>query len=355
MNEKDIFYFDFELINSSGLIKSYTAFVDFCKNKQTVIIENKYEQAIALDSTVLILLKRMIAYCKNNNLDYQMVGFSEKIVSLANEDNKNKIVIKDIIDRFSEKIIETSLSFYEYVELNYNVLKASFTVLFRKKRFKKGEFIRNLTLIGLNAFPIIALVALLFGVVLTLQASLQLRQFGANIFVADLLGIGLTREMGPLITAIIVAGRSGSSIAAEIGTMKIMEEVDALKVMGLEPVEFVIIPKFYAILIALPLLTIMTNTIGILGGMFTSIFSLDLTASIFIYELFNALTVKDIFTGMIKSVAFAYLILTISSFYGFRVKSGAEDVGIFTTASVVAATFWVIVADAFFSIFFYYG
>ncbi|HHJ51680.1 MAG TPA: STAS domain-containing protein, partial [Caldithrix abyssi] len=181
---------------------------------------------------------------------------------------------------FFERLGDRGFAFFremfDGLLLMSNIFYWAFAALFRKKIRRPGEVIRQSLLIGVNALPIVSLIAFLIGFILALQSAAQLRQFGANIYVADLVAIAMVSEMGPLITAIMIAGRSGSAIAAEISTMKISEEFDALQVMGINPLPYLIIPKLYAIVITLPLLTILANVIGILGGLFIGITYLDL-------------------------------------------------------------------------------
>jgi len=206
---------------------------------------------------------------------------------------------------------------------------------------------------GWDAIPIVAVIAFLVGIVLALQSATQLARYGALIFVADLVAISLTRELGPLITAIIMAGRSGSAFAAEIGTMKVNEEIDALKTMGLSPVAFLAVPKFVALTVMMPCLVVLANAVGIFGGFLLGIANLGLAPGVYIEQTVNALQMKDVVTGLIKSVVFAMLIASTGCFRGFEVEGGADGVGRKTTASVVTSIFLVILADAAFTALFY--
>ena len=224
----------------------------------------------------------------------------------------------------------------------------------RTKKVRKGAVWVEAVRIGVDALPIVGLISLLIGVVVALQAAAQLRQFGGNIYIANLIAVSMTREMGPLMTAIIIAGRSGAAIAAEVATMKVSEEVDALKVMGLEPVRYIVVPKFQAITLTMPALTICANIIGIVGGFLVALLYMSLSPNIFFNQAYGALVLLDLLTGMIKSVAFAWIIVLVAAHRGFQAYGGAESVGRVTTASVVSAIFWVIVADAAFSLIFYF-
>ncbi|MCK4546239.1 MAG: MlaE family lipid ABC transporter permease subunit [Candidatus Eisenbacteria sp.] len=248
----------------------------------------------------------------------------------------------------------TWAGFLEFLQLTADTFYWSFAGLVSKRGGRKGAFVTQALLIGVDALPVVLTISFLVGAILALQSAAQLRQFGANIFVADLIAVSMAREMGPLMTAIILAGRSGSAIASEIATMTVTEEIDALKTMGINPVRYIVVPKFYAISLCMPLLSILATLVGILGGLIVAFLYLDLTPAVYTREAIEILTAKDIVTGLVKSVAFAGLICTIGAHYGFRVQGGAEGVGRTTTASVVAAIFAVVVADCFFSLIFYF-
>jgi phospholipid/cholesterol/gamma-HCH transport system permease protein len=219
----------------------------------------------------------------------------------------------------------------------------------KKQDFRKGTLAEQMYQLGYKALFIVGLLSFLIGMVLALQAAIQLKAYGAGVFLGPLIGITMVREMGPLLTAIILAGRTGSATTAEIGTMVVGEEIDALRTMGINPVQFVVIPKFWAITLTMPLLSILSTVAGIFGGYAVGIAYLDLSSSLYWGELTKALFFNDVLAGFIKSVVFSWLIIWIGAFYGFKVRGGAESVGRETTASVVACIFIIIIADALFS------
>jgi phospholipid/cholesterol/gamma-HCH transport system permease protein len=224
---------------------------------------------------------------------------------------------------------------------------------FTAKGFRWPATFRQMVRIGVDSIPIVFLIAGAVGMIVGLQAAIQLRRVGATIYVADLVGVSLTRELGPLMTAIIIAGRSGSAIAAELGTMKVAEEVDALTAMGLDPVEFLVLPRVLAMAIMLPCLTVLADVVGMLGGAAVAWLSLGIPVSAYVEQTFRALLLKDVFSGLLKSGVFAVIIAGVGCYQGFRVEGGAEGVGRRTTASVVASIFLIIVADLLFTITFY--
>lgn len=210
----------------------------------------------------------------------------------------------------------------------------------------------NIRTAGLDALPIVGLLAFLLGVVVAYQGAGQLRTFGANIFVADLVGLSMLREFAPLITAIIVAGRSGSAYAAQIGTMVVTEEMDAMRTIGIAPQELLVLPKLLALVIALPLLTVFADVLGVAGGMLMAQVRLGVGYAEFLERFVKAVAVRDYLVGVLKAPVFAAIIVVVGCFQGFRTEGGADGVGQQTTRSVVWSIFLVIVVDAVFSVVF---
>jgi phospholipid/cholesterol/gamma-HCH transport system permease protein len=220
---------------------------------------------------------------------------------------------------------------------------------FKRQNIKKGALYEQMYQLGYKAVGIIALLSFLIGVVLSLQSAKQLKTLGMGIFLVPLIGITMIRQMGPLLTAIILAGRTGSATTAEIATMVVGEEVDALRAMGVNPMQYIMAPKFWAISLTMPLLSIIATATGILGGYVIAYLYLDMTSSMFMRELAKVIKLEHILAGCFKSMVFAWLIIWIGCYFGFRVRGGAEAVGRETTSSVVAGIFIIIVANALFS------
>jgi phospholipid/cholesterol/gamma-HCH transport system permease protein len=241
----------------------------------------------------------------------------------------------------------------ELVQLAADATFAVAGSLLRPARIRWAALVEQCVDIGSRALGIVALITFLVGLTVAFQSAYQLRQFGAAIYVADLTAVSVVREMGPLMTAILVAGRSGSSIAAEIATMQVSEEIDALKVMGIDPIGFLAVPRLLGLLLVVPLLTALADVVGLAGGFLVGTLYLDLTPISFLDEAVRALRPFDVVTGIIKSASFAFGIGLIGLHYGFRVRGGASEVGRTTTASVVASIFYIIVADCAFSVVFY--
>ncbi|HJS31552.1 MAG TPA: ABC transporter permease, partial [Alphaproteobacteria bacterium] len=224
----------------------------------------------------------------------------------------------------------------------------------RPRRLRFISLLSHLERVGLNALPIVGLLSFLIGVVLAYQGADQLRQFGAEIYTVNLLGVSVLREIGILMTAILVAGRSGSAFTAEIGMMKVNEEVAAMQTIGVDPMEVLVLPRVLATVIALPLLCFYANMMSLLGGAIMSYFALGISVEQFLVRLKDAITVSTLWVGMVKAPFFAFLIGMVGCYEGLKVEGSAESVGRLTTKAVVEAIFLVIVADAGFSILFSY-
>ena len=205
---------------------------------------------------------------------------------------------------------------------------------------------------GYEALPIVSLISFLMGLITAFQAAVQLRQFGADIYVASLVGLSVTRELGPLMTAIIAAGRSGAAFAAEIGTMKVNEEVDALDAMGLDRTRFLVTPKVLALLLMLPLLTLYADLVGILGGLFVAVVQLNIPAVVYFSTMKYYMVFWDVGQGLVKAGVFAFLIAMVGCLRGFEARESAESVGRTTTSAIVSGIFAIILGDAVFTVLF---
>jgi phospholipid/cholesterol/gamma-HCH transport system permease protein len=219
-------------------------------------------------------------------------------------------------------------------------------------RIRWRPILHNLQSAGFEALPITGLLSFLMGIVIAYQGAGQLQRFGANIFIADLVGLAMLRELSPLLTAIIVAGRSGSAYTAQIGTMKVTEEIDALRTIGIAPQELLVLPKMLALILVLPLLTVYTDITGVLGGMIMARSRLGISFDVFLERLEDAISLSSYLIGIGKAPVFAVIIALVGCYRGFQVTGSAESVGTQTTLSVVQSIFLVIVTDALFSVVF---
>ena len=225
-------------------------------------------------------------------------------------------------------------------------------LLLRPRRVRWKSIVQNLAQAGYQALPIVGLLSFLIGVVIAYQGGIQLRQYGANIYIADLVGLSLLRELAPMMTAIIVAGRTGAAYTAEIGTMRVTEEIDALRAIGIEPMEILVLPKLIALMVALPLLTVFADVMGLLGGMVVAQGLLNVGATAFIDRVSIAVPLSSYLIGVGKAPVFAAIVAGVGCYRGLQVEESAESVGRQTTISVVQAIFLVIVVDALFSVIF---
>ncbi|HXZ51262.1 MAG TPA: MlaE family lipid ABC transporter permease subunit [Burkholderiales bacterium] len=220
------------------------------------------------------------------------------------------------------------------------------------RRIRWRPILYNIQTAGFEALPITGLLSFLMGIVIAYQGATQLERFGANIYVVDLVGLSMARELSPLITAIIVAGRSGSAYAAQIGTMKVTEEIDALRTIGVGPLDLLVLPKVIALMIALPLLTVYTDVMGVFGGMVMAEPKLGISFGTFVERLGYAVSLSSYLIGIGKAPVFAVIIALVGCYQGFQVTGSAESVGRRTTVSVVQSIFLVILVDALFSVVF---
>ena len=246
-------------------------------------------------------------------------------------------------------IIEEALDLLNFLGV---IVVASVRVVLHPSRIRFVPLLVHIERVGLNALPIVGLLSFLIGVVLAVQGADQLKQFGAEIFTVNLVGVSVLREMGILLTAIIVAGRSGSAFTAQIGTMQVNEEIDAMRAMGLDPIEVLVLPRVLALVIALPLLAMFANLMGLAGGAVMSVIALDISVVQFVERLKSVVPIWAFWVGMIKAPVFGLLIALVGCREGLKVGGSADSVGRQTTKSVVVSIFMVMVADAIFSIFF---
>ncbi len=233
-----------------------------------------------------------------------------------------------------------------------NVFQRILLSVLHPGRIRLTPLVHQMEVVGVRSMPIVGLISFLIGAVIVNQGAVQLRQFGAEIFVADLVSIGVLRELGVLLTSVIIAGRSGSAFAAQIGSMVMNEEVNAMKTLGIHPIDVLVLPRLAAMVLVLPLLTFYADIMGLIGGALMAWFTLDISPSQFINRMNDLALLNELYIGLIKSVFFAGVISVSGCFQGLSVEGTAESLGARTTASVVESIFLVIVLDAFFAVFF---
>ena len=257
-----------------------------------------------------------------------------------------------IVERMGRTLEEVGVTLRDATAFFGLVLETLGKTIVNPRRMRLTSTVYHMEQAGLNAVPIVSLISFLIGAVLAFQGAQQLRKFGGEVFTVNLVAISFLREVGILLTAIMVAGRSGSAFAAQIGSMKVREEIDAMRTLGLDPAEVLVLPRVIALIVMMPLLGFIAAFMGLSGGGLVVLLNLGMSPEMYIQRLYDALNFWDVFTGVIKAPVFGLLIAVIGCFEGMKVEGSAESVGQRTTASVVEGIFTVIVVDAFFSILF---
>ncbi len=252
-----------------------------------------------------------------------------------------------------EKLGKNSVDFSYHAGGIALLFKDTLGTLF-STRLRWDATLEQLSRIGVMSLPLVALQALFTGMVLSLQSAYQLRLFAAEQFTSDLVALSMTRELGPVLTAMVVAGRVGASIAAELGTMKVTEQIDALKALATDPVRYLVVPRFVAAFFSLFILTIYADCIGMFGGYLVAIFKIGISSHQYIKRSIEILLIKDVITGLIKAFFFGGIIATVGCYYGLKTEGGAEGVGRATNVAVVAALVMIIASDALFTAIFYF-
>jgi phospholipid/cholesterol/gamma-HCH transport system permease protein len=316
-----------------------------------------------LDSAGALALMELERNAQGRSVTFEFTNLTDKARGIMGLIDPQALITPPLITErqtgnFVERIGEVTrkvIDDYKRMLIFLGELLGALThALFHPRAVRWQDVVFYMKRAGVDGLPIVGLISLLLGLILAFMSSLQLKQFGANIYVASLLAISIVKELGPIMTAILVAGRSGSAFAAEIGTMMVNEEVDALTTMGFSPVRFLAVPKVLATMIVVPLLTLYADFFGILGGLIVGIVGLDLTAYTYLKETQASLSMMDFITSLIKAGVFAVLIAGIGCQRGFEVRGGAEAVGAATTSAVVAAIFLIIVTDSAFALVFQY-
>lgn len=329
------------------------ALKNFLPPKTSKIILN-FENVKEFDTAGIILLLELQESLQKRGLKVELIltQRQKKIVNLINLKNLYlpKRQKKNFFYIIGEKSILKVLFFLELFEFIGKFFISFFNLLLHPSNFRFKETIYHIEKSGFDSLFIIGLTSILVGLVVAYQSIVQLAQFGADIFVIDAIGISITRELGPMISAIVIAGRSASSYTAEIGTMKLTEEISAMETMGFDPYYFLVIPRVIALAISMPLVIFFADVAGIFGGMIATNLQGGISIYFFLDRLQEVLDVKHYILGIVKGPFFAILIALTGVFHGLRVTNDTESIGIETTSSVVNAIFLVIAADALFSI-----
>ncbi|QOY54148.1 MlaE family lipid ABC transporter permease subunit [Candidatus Sulfurimonas marisnigri] len=320
---------DIDFLNLSFLDSAASIFI---YNLQTELSSKNIQNNLLCNNREILEILELIKYQKQNTTEIPLI----KDIS--------------IIEKIGFQIYKSYkgvLLFMAFMgELFANILYYFFSV--KNIRYKEIAFEINES--AIKAVGIVAITSFLIGIVVAYQSAFQLKLFGANVFIVDILGLSILREISPLITAIVIAGRSGSAFTAQIGAMKITEELDAMRTMGFDPYKFLVLPRVIALMIAMPILIFLSDVMAILGGMFVANVDLDITVNLFLDRFSDVIAVKHFFIGIVKGPFFAFFIATIGLYRGLMVKNDTQSIGFNTTKSVVESIFAVIICDAVFSI-----
>jgi len=320
-----------------------------------------FTQLINFDTHGMLLIIETIKKLEIQNCKIEKIGESETFkalyeVCLSNfpQDIKPPVkngTISEFFYNIGEIVTEskkTLISFFSFVG---GLTEAVGALAFKPQNIRFKAIFYHIENSGLKALPIILLTSFLIGIVIAFQGAVQLEKFGANIFIVEMVSISVTRELAPLITAIVIAGRSASAYTAEIGVMKITEEIDAMKTMGFSVWNFLIIPRVFALMISLPLIVFFADVVSIFGGMVIASLQLGISFEEFALRMQESVEIKHVIIGLIKAPIFGWIIAVIGCFRGFQISGSTESVGKYTTISVVNAIFWVIAMDAVVSVF----
>jgi phospholipid/cholesterol/gamma-HCH transport system permease protein len=343
--------------------RAWTELFDIIRNSQFIKAKVYCDKIEYCDGGGIALLYEILAEVKLMGFSIELVGLSENYTMLLETFKESDFKFSFKEDEFYSTLNRTEkigFHFYELVQDFQNSLLFLGEVFFSVgKVFKNPSLIRWTDFLditekaGVNALPIIALIGFLMGLIMSFQSAIPMQRFGAEIFVVNLVALSLFRELGALMTAVIMAGRTSSSFAAELGTMKINEEIDALTTMALEPVQFLVIPRILAAIIVTPFLTIFFNLFGLIGCLLVML-SFDYPFVTFLNQVVKAVNYGDVLTGLFKSTVFGTLVAAVGCFQGLNTGTGASAVGVSTTNSVVHGIILIAVTDGIFSILFFF-
>lgn len=319
-------------------------------------------QIEVFDITGVWIIERFLRTLKSHGIQFEVMGANQALEDTLSQIRQYKFGRRyhsheispfylwlEEVGRAAYKVRDNS---YHMVAFLGQLVITLFKTVLTPQRIRWVSIVAIMNRVGLNALPIVGMISFLLGVVLVYQGSYQLEKFGAEIFTVDLLAVSFLREIGILLTAIIIAGRSGSAFAAQIGTMKLNQEVDALNTFGLDPMEILVLPRVIALVISMPLLAFYSDMVGLFGGAMMSYIALDISYDQFFAQLSQAINPWTFWVGVIKAPVFGFVIALVGCYEGLQVEGNSLSVGRKTTKSVVEAIFLVIVFDAIFSVMF---
>ena len=345
-----------DIKNSAHILEKLTPAIKGNTLSSLIIDLEEVDYLDDFGTLVILEIKHLVAEQKGKFNVVNVKDNIKGILSLVNFDSNEcftplkKYKHPNILVHLGEATIQHVDNIRFFISFLGSVILSFIHVCLHPKDLRINDTITYMKKTGVDAIPIVALISFLLGLVMAFMSSLQLQQFGANIYVASLVSIAMVSELGPIMTAIVVAGRSGSAFAAEIGTMKISEEIDALFTMGFNPTIFLAVPRIIACIIVVPILTLFSDLFAISGGLLVGVFMLDLSTTSYINQTMETLTLFEVMWGMGKSFVFAALIAWIGCLRGFQTRGGADSVGNAATSAVVSSIFLIILFDSIFAV-----
>mgnify|MGYP002713151952 CR=1 FL=1 len=350
-----IFRGEFSLYNISGYEKKINT-LDLSSYTHINIDINTLTY---LDTSASIFLNIFMQKLNKNNTSYNLICSSSEFLDTLNLANKYadkttpvKQRKKNFLENIGKESFENFMGLLDFFAFLGKLFSTKLNLIHNFKSIRYKEIAFEINESAIKAFGIIALTSFLIGLVVAYQGAYQLKTYGASIFIVDMLGISILRELSPIITAIVIAGRSGSAYTAQIGAMKITEELDAMRTMGFDPYLFLVLPRIIALMIMMPILIFFSDIMAMVGGMIVANVDLDITVNMFLERFLIAIDIKHFYVGIFKGPFFAFLIATIGIYRGMAVKDDTQSIGFNTTKSVVESIFAVIMCDAVFSIIF---
>lgn len=339
---------------SNGLVSTYEIRREIESEPGVSRVAFHAEELEAWDSSLLAFLVQLIEYCSQKGVEVARNGLPEGVVRLLDlssavpekKDARKESARVPFVSRIGASAVDFWRSVLEMLSFIGEAALATAKLFSGKARYRRSDLLLLIQECGAQALPIVSLISFLVGLILAFVGAVQLRMFGAQIYVADLVGLGMAREMGAMMTAIVMAGRTGAAFAAQLGTMQVNEEIDALKTLGVSPMEFLVLPRMLALVVMLPLLCLYADLMGIFGGAVIAIGTLDISVAQYINETRGALHLVDFVTGLIKSGVFGVLVALSGCLRGMQCGRSASAVGDSTTSAVVTAIVAIIVSDS---------
>ena len=350
---------DFQGEFSLYRISEYKKKIDSLNFSPDKTVELNINGLTYLDTSASIYLNSLIKKLQDSGISYKVICSSKELLdtlSLASRYSKNYDLKekerKNFLENIGKRSYKNFLALLDFFSFLGKLFSTKLFLIRDLSSIRYKEIAFEINESAIKAFGIISLTSFLIGLVVAYQGAYQLKTYGANIFIVDMLGISILRELAPIITAIVIAGRSGSAYTAQIGAMKITQELDAMRTMGFDPYLFLVLPRIIALMIMMPILIFISDIMGIIGGMIVANVDLDITINMFMDRFLVAIDIKHFYVGIFKGPFFAFLIATIGIYRGMVVKDDTQSIGFNTTKSVVESIFAVIMCDAFFSIIF---